>query len=138
MFFLPYSLSDPVQIVTMKIIVIVCLFLATFCISSSSCTCNIETVAGLTVPCETVHVQWNKTKGDAVYWSENCDFIGHDISTVPSRNFECGKLCFTDKECTHFTWKKGNCYLKEKETLEQLEDPNKSEGDICGYIPGRD
>ena len=115
-----------------------CLILATFCISSSFSACTIQTKDGLSVSCDSMHMEWTKSEDKAIYWTRDCEFIGHDIAMFNSPDFECGKLCHADKECIHFTWKKGNCYLKDKEPLEKLEDPSRNEEDICGYIPGRD
>jgi hypothetical protein len=51
--------------------------------------------------------------GDIV-WADNCDYYDQDISQMPNtRRENCGSICLTNPQCTHFTWNKdGRCWQK--------------------------
>lgn len=81
-----------------------------------------------------VYIQWNSSEG--VAWAKDCDFVGHDMSSIETTDQSCGKLCLYTKKCMRFTWSQGVCYLKDN-YREVAVEPSTSPGDICGYIPGR-
>lgn len=114
--------------------VLVCLFLATFFVSSSLCACSYDSKTG-TSTCDT-YTQWNESEDGAVSWAKDCDFTGHSSVRIDGPENGCGKLCLDDKQCTHFTWSKGFCYLKSN-FRQKAEEPSKSTGDICGYMTAR-
>ena len=110
-----------------------CLLLSVFCVSSSFCACSYDSQTG-TSTCDT-YTQWNDSD-DGVSWAKDCDFTGHDIFKTNSPSTDCGKLCLKNKQCTHFTWSKGNCHLKSN-FRQKAEEPSKRTGDICGYMVAR-
>ena len=115
-------------------IILTCSVLLSIAISSSLCACFYEGDTGIS-ECD-VYTQWSDSEDGAVSWAKDCDFVGHDINKIGSHKTECGKLCLESKRCTHFTWKEGVCHIKSN--FRQLaEEPNKSIGDICGYVPSR-
>lgn len=111
-----------------------CIFLAGI-ISSAHSACSFDPTTGR-VECD-VYVQWTDSEGGAVSWAKDCDFKGHDVSIVNSYNHEsCGKLCLSNTDCSHFTWSVAKCYMK-KNFRETAEEPSKSTGDYCGFMPKR-
>lgn len=113
--------------------VVACLFLAGI-ISSAYSACSFDSTTGVS-KCD-VYTQWTDSEGGAVASAKDCDFVGHDMSTIESSDQSCGKLCLNAKKCTHFTWSRGMCHIKNS-FREKAEEPSKSPGDICGYIPER-
>ncbi|XP_037033047.1 uncharacterized protein LOC119072035 [Bradysia coprophila] len=73
---------------------------------------------------------------DNIFWSYNCywsDFNGA-LSMEKSLGEECGDLCLSDVNCTHFTWTKdGKCWMKHSAVnLKPIEKYDK--GLVCGWI----
>lgn len=67
-----------------------------------------------------------------VQWFPDCDFPGHDISNQPSSEEDCSSICFANFKCNAFSWRDGNCYLK------NIPSPNLREpvkGGLCGFLP---
>ena len=92
--------------------------------------------------CGFIPVRPWKKDGDVV-WDENCSFAGQDVTSTPNTKKEdCGKLCFQNPQCSHFTWWVGDSSTnKDLCFLRQGYWPGNSPSDHataqCGYIPGR-
>ena len=73
-----------------------------------------------------------------VLWHIMCDFVGHDITTLPLMPEHCGGACLNDTRCTHFSHNSESCHLKSapKDVKRQ---PSKSGvfNQTCGIIPSR-
>lgn len=108
--------------------------LATSLFHPTFSACSFDATTG-TSQCDT-YIQWTDSEGGAVAWAKDCDFVGYDMTSVESPDHSCGKLCLSSRKCTHFTWRKGVCFIK-SHVRKQAEEPNKSLGDICGFIPQR-
>lgn len=70
-----------------------------------------------------------------IFWSYNCDFIGGHIAIVRSEIADCGDICFSNIECTHFVWNKydgGACWLKGFGTIRTSVE--KHDNFLCGWI----
>ena len=79
---------------------------------------------------------WQDGDNGKVMWASSCDFYGHDIRHVKSRGEDCGRLCYTDAKCTHFSWGwMGNCYLKRAN--KNLTANAITYDGICGWVLGR-
>ena len=76
---------------------------------------------------------WQYGGGGAVYWDNNCDFTGHDISCIQDTQANCGGDCLKNPSCTHFSAANGVCCLK---TINSMVE-NVVQGTVCGFIPGR-
>jgi len=66
----------------------------------------------------------------------HCDFGGRDLESQPSvaGYKECGKLCRSNKYCTHFTSYNGNCFIKRSsQAFQEIPYANS----FCGFIPER-
>lgn len=51
-----------------------------------------------------------------LYWADNCDWPGNDMSNVQVPGEQCGGVCLSTSGCTHFTWTSwngGTCFLKQ-------------------------
>ena len=81
--------------------------------------------------------EWQDGGNGTHKWRVGCDYdSGHQIETVAMKeNKGCGSLCFSNRQCTHFSHSNGKCYLQ---MLHGEPKPvyKKSEG-ICGFIRER-
>lgn len=46
-------------------------------------------------------------------WALGCEFNDYDVKNVTSKGEECGGLCASNPQCTHFTWNDGTCWMKQ-------------------------
>jgi hypothetical protein len=76
---------------------------------------------------------WKCDSSLQVRWDYNCDFYGYDITRINSRSEECGDLCLSNNDCTHFTHRDGFCYLKKGDNLNAID----SSGAVCGFVQCR-
>ncbi len=70
---------------------------------------------------------------DGVKWLENCDYLGGDTSKQAISGDKCGNLCVGTDGCNAFTYREGNCYLKQISA-----DQNQTQCDecaFCGFLP---
>ena len=67
-------------------------------------------------------------------WDFSCDFTGRDIDSKSSSGEQCGGICISNSQCTHFTFGNGICWMK-RNTNQWFE--SNSPGAVCGFIPGR-
>lgn len=73
---------------------------------------------------------------ETIFWSYNCDFIGENVAVERSEIADCGHICFSNIECTHFVWNKhdgGTCWLKGSGTIETPVEKY-DENFLCGWI----
>ncbi|KAI9551473.1 hypothetical protein GHT06_021806 [Daphnia sinensis] len=77
--------------------------------------------------------EFNDGGGD-VKWLMNCDFPGHDIGRLESSGEECGGICISNLQCTHFSHSDGYCYMKRAPLTISRTTQN---GGMCGFIPWR-
>ena len=52
---------------------------------------------------------------DGQNWAFACDFPGNDIANALMQSSECGRACYNNLQCTHFTWTTYNgglCLMK--------------------------
>lgn len=68
----------------------------------------------------------------AVKFFPNCDFPSNDISNQTSFEKDCSSICFANFQCNAFSWRDGNCHLKNIPSQNLLEPAN---GGICGFLP---
>lgn len=62
----------------------------------------------------------------------NCDFPANDICNKTSFEKDCSSICFANFQCNAFSWRDGNCHLK------NISSPNlrqPANGGICGFLP---
>lgn len=90
-------------------------------------------VALLLVISTTNAFNWQWGSNNQVKWASNCDFNGHDIGSQGSRAEDCGDLCVSNQQCTHFTHWNGVCYMK-KANYPTARDSN---GAVCGWVDNR-
>ena len=90
-------------------------------------------VALLLVISTTNAFNWQWGSNNQVKWASNCDFNGHDIGSQGSRAEDCGNLCVSNQQCTHFTHWNGVCYMK-KANYPTARDSN---GAVCGWVDNR-
>jgi len=76
---------------------------------------------------------WQSGNNGQVRWAFNCDFSGNDIRSQSSSGADCGGLCVSNQQCTHFTHWNGVCYMK------KANNPTASNlnGGVCGWIDHR-
>ena len=58
---------------------------------------------------------WKDGDGGRFKWDNNCQFApDNEIIVKPSKRSgaDCGLLCWTNTQCTHFTYLNGSCHLK--------------------------
>ena len=76
---------------------------------------------------------WKWGSNNQVKWASNCDFNGHDIGSQGSRAEDCGNLCVSNQQCTHFTHWNGVCYMKNA----NYPTASDSNGAVCGWVDNR-
>ena len=79
---------------------------------------------------------WFGGENFKVTWAYGCDYYGNDIASLSIANGKCGRSCLNNKECTHFTWLDGTCYLKHVSNRKDAKDFN-VDGAFCGFIETR-
>jgi hypothetical protein len=73
--------------------------------------------------------------GNAAIWNRDCDFpnMGDYRQEYNTKGEQCDPLCGQDPQCTHFTYNKGTCFLKEGGAFKQdAKDLVPSTGIVCG------
>ncbi len=97
---------------------------------------------------------WHVDDGGVTRWDYDCDFFGHDITSVPAiGEHQCGHLCLANTRCTHFTFNsnrtgsaghhlhsgigKQTCYLKHSNKALNEVTLKPHSGVACGWIAGR-
>ena len=73
-------------------------------------------------------IRWNGN------WAFGCDFPNNDFRSEVIKGELCGGLCAKVKQCTHFTWYKGVCYLKHGHVSRQNAIATGSDEYVCGII----
>lgn len=68
-----------------------------------------------------------------VMWAYNCDFNGHDIAKEATAGDNCGGICASNTQCTHFTYSEGFCFMKKAANPP----PTDLKGAICGWVQNR-
>ena len=76
---------------------------------------------------------WQSGTNGQVRWAHNCDFQGNDIASQGSSGEDCGGLCVSNQQCTHFTHWNGVCYIK-RAYYPTAVDLN---GGTCGWVDHR-
>ena len=70
-----------------------------------------------------------------IKWAQACKFYGPDdsnLKTIPdSLPNMCIDKCVTLKECTHFNWDSGNCYITH---LDYSVPAHNFDGSPCGWV----
>jgi len=74
--------------------------------------------------------RWRLGSNGTVFYSLDCDFYGNDLFRQSTRGEDCGGLCVRTRGCSHFTWNKGNCFLKKGGI--RLSDATYYKGAVCG------
>ena len=79
---------------------------------------------------------------DSIEWQVGnyaifCEFKGKDFSSKPTKPEECGPECQASARCTHFTWIKGICNLKEGNVKKEDALYTRNKNYVCGFIEGR-
>ncbi len=72
--------------------------------------------------------------GAGVIWGQDCDFRWGDIYTKPSSAAQCGPICVSDGRCTHFTWFRGTCWVKDFNGKNDFVIAHGLPGGVCGWI----
>ena len=78
-------------------------------------------------------INWQSGNDGQVMWAQDCDFYGNDIGSQASRPEDCGGVCLSKAECTHFTHTDGVCYMKKAVNPEARE----MKGAVCGWATRR-
>ena len=85
----------------------------------------------LVVSSATEAFDWQDGNNGKMKWARDCDFKGNDISSPRSRVEDCGGLCVSNQQCTHFTHWNGVCYIKKKVPYQT--GAVGLNGGVCGY-----
>jgi len=75
---------------------------------------------------------WKDGSKTRLKWSVDCDFIDSDIGSISSSRDECVDHCAKNSHCTHFTWVKNECYLKQIDSGSIK--PIALDNAVCGYV----
>ena len=72
--------------------------------------------------------------GASAIWNWDCDFphMGEYKQVNNVRGEQCDPLCRDDARCTHFTYNKGTCFLKERGAFRQDAKDLGQTGAVCG------
>jgi astacin len=76
------------------------------------------------------------TEGITTY-TQNCDWVGNDLTAQASATHQCGGICEANSQCTHFTWADhngGTCYLKQGRVQVRNAISKASGSTTCGLI----
>ena len=101
----------------------------------TSLTCLLLLVLAFTeISCNTG--VWEKANKGLIRWKSNCDFtIGFDYATEERETArQCGSVCVSRKQCNHFAYVNGICYLKNAPKLLEAKWVN---GTDCGFVKTR-
>ncbi|XP_046647707.1 uncharacterized protein LOC124337722 [Daphnia pulicaria] len=83
---------------------------------------------------------WNIGDG-GFKWRTNCYFYRDDIGQIPlteAQGKECGRLCISNPQCSHFSFGYlNNCYMQKAPLTKSRQDVNYGITTICGIIPWR-
>lgn len=77
-------------------------------------------------------INWN-TDRHGIHWARGCDFPGNDFKSVGVVVEECGPLCKNTNGCTHFTYYRGICWLKNNNVAHRI--IKFKDGTHCGFGP---
>ena len=66
-----------------------------------------------------------------------CEFAGRDFLAKPTKVEDCGLECQNSPKCTHFTWIKGICNMKEGKVRKEDAAYKRHKSFVCGFIEGR-
>jgi len=81
--------------------------------------------------------RFNWREESDLYWSENCDWSGNDLSSAKIQGEQCGSQCLRTSGCTHFTWtgyNGGTCWMKQNPTSLDRAISHGSEYSVCGIM----
>ena len=73
---------------------------------------------------------WQSGSNGKVMWSYDCDFHGNDVGNKAISADKCGDVCAASRNCDHFTWNNGVCYMK----MAVNPAVNYAKGAICGWV----
>ncbi|EFX87207.1 hypothetical protein DAPPUDRAFT_236047 [Daphnia pulex] len=91
-------------------------------------------MAALSMTAESAR-KWKEGDNGLVRWDLDCTFESSvHIASKDIPGDQCGRFCLANKDCTHFTYKSGTCYLKRSTIHWQEEGEYLS---ACGFIPSR-
>ena len=83
---------------------------------------------------------WNIGDG-GFKWRTDCYFYRDDIGQIPlteAQGKECGRLCISNPQCSHFSFGYlNNCYMQKAPLTKSRQDVNYGITTICGIIPWR-
>jgi hypothetical protein len=83
---------------------------------------------------------WNIGDG-GFKWRTDCYFHRNDIGIIPltdAQGKECGRLCISNPQCSHFSFGYlNNCYMQKAPLTKSRQDVNYGITTICGIIPWR-
>lgn len=77
-------------------------------------------------------IKFQSSSNGQIQWSDNCDYWGGDIDRAAGPKDKCGDICTQKRECTHFTWNAGTCWLKNIGSGYVA--PTLLIGALCGYV----
>lgn len=80
--------------------------------------------------------KWQKDGLTNTVWANDCFFIDDEVVHIGEnvKNIEyCRSLCSQFSRCTHFSWSKDTCYLKNLIRGNQKPTINEIKGAMCGY-----
>jgi len=76
-------------------------------------------------------LNWKVGSNNRINWKSGCDFVSSDIGSISSSRNDCLDHCANNSRCTHFSWAKNECYLKQNwVSISAISDVNV----VCGYI----
>ena len=67
-------------------------------------------------------------------WADRCEFKGKTFAEVSTAVNACGPECEKSPKCTHFTWIKGTCHLKEGKFNKEDAVYTGVKDNICGFV----
>jgi hypothetical protein len=70
----------------------------------------------------------------------NCDFKGGDIRNQRSKGEDCGGICESRSDCTHFVWtnyQDGTCWLKGGQASESSAQDKNVGNAVCGLVKNK-
>ena len=83
-----------------------------------------------------IDFNWQDENNGQLTLAHGCDFSGRDVGQRKSLRKECGGICLSNPECTHFSWgRDSNCFMKSA-AVSDISPSSVTDG-ICGKINAR-